>query len=81
MRQQNNSQREKRSAEWRYIVSQRLVSKLDGRRLLVTEIMGSSLRIRFRNTAAPSIELLTDQSEARRFKSLDEVVKSISRWS
>jgi hypothetical protein len=43
--------------------------------------MGSSLRIRFRNTAAPSIELLIDQSEARRFKSLDEVVKSISRWS
>ena len=30
----------------RYVVSQRLVSKIDGGRLLVTEIMGSSLRTR-----------------------------------
>ena len=30
----------------RYVVSQRLVSKINGGRLLVTEIMGSSLRTR-----------------------------------
>ncbi len=38
--------RERLAETLRYIVSQRLVSKVDGGRLLVTEIMGSSLRTR-----------------------------------
>jgi twitching motility protein PilT len=38
--------RERLAATLRYIVSQRLVPKLEGGRLLVTEIMGSSLRTR-----------------------------------
>jgi twitching motility protein PilT len=38
--------RERLADTLRYIVSQRLVSKLNGGRLLVTEIMGSSLRTR-----------------------------------
>lgn len=38
--------RERLADTLRYIVSQRLVNKLDGGRLLVTEIMGSSLRSR-----------------------------------
>jgi twitching motility protein PilT len=38
--------RERLAETLRYIVSQRLVNKVDGGRLLVTEIMGSSLRTR-----------------------------------
>jgi len=38
--------RQRLSETIRYVVSQRLVSKIDGGRLLVTEIMGSSLRTR-----------------------------------
>lgn len=38
--------RERLADTLRYIVSQRLVSKIEGGRLLVTEIMGSSLRTR-----------------------------------
>jgi twitching motility protein PilT len=38
--------RERLAGTLRYIVSQRLVDKIDGGRLLVTEIMGSSLRTR-----------------------------------
>lgn len=38
--------RQRLAATLRYVVSQRLVHKIDGGRLLVTEIMGSSLRTR-----------------------------------
>ena len=38
--------RERLAGTLRYIVSQRLVNKVEGGRLLVTEIMGSSLRTR-----------------------------------
>ena len=38
--------RERLAETLRYVVSQRLVSRIDGGRLLVTEIMGSSLRTR-----------------------------------
>ncbi len=38
--------RERLADTLRYVVSQRLVSKMDGGRMLVTEIMGSSLRTR-----------------------------------
>jgi hypothetical protein len=47
----------------------------------VAIVLSASCSILAANTAAPSIELLIDQSEARCFKSLDEVVKSISGWS
>lgn len=48
----------------RYIVSQRLVSKIDGGRLLVTEIMGSSMRTRE--------TLLYGESENRTFQEIIE---------
>jgi twitching motility protein PilT len=48
----------------RYIVSQRLVSKISGGRLLVTEIMGSSLRTRE--------TLLYGESENRTFQEIIE---------
>jgi twitching motility protein PilT len=38
--------RQRLSETLRYVVSQRLVDKIDGGRLLVTEVMGSSLRTR-----------------------------------
>jgi twitching motility protein PilT len=48
----------------RYIVSQRLVSKIGGGRLLVTEVMGSSLRTRE--------ALLYGESEGRTFQEIIE---------
>ena len=48
----------------RYVVSQRLVSKIEGGRLLVTEIMGSSLRTRE--------TLLYGESENRTFQEIIE---------
>ncbi len=48
----------------RYVVSQRLVSKIGGGRLLVTEIMGSSLRTRE--------TLLYGESENRTFQEITE---------
>src|ERR1700681_4491409 len=48
----------------RYVVSQRLVSKISGGRLLVTEIMGSSLRTRE--------TLLYGESENRTFQEIIE---------
>ena len=38
--------RERLADTLRYIISQRLVTKINGGRMLVTEIMGSSLRTR-----------------------------------
>src|SRR6202045_5200686 len=48
----------------RYIVSQRLVSKIDGGRLLLTEIMGSSLRTRE--------TIIYGESEGRTFQEIIE---------
>src|SRR3954471_14095249 len=45
-REEEQQVRQRLAASLRYVVSQRLVSKTDGGRLLVTEIMGSSLRTR-----------------------------------
>ncbi len=48
----------------RYVVSQRLVSRIDGGRLLVTEIMGTSLRVRE--------ALLYGEAEHRTFREIIE---------
>src|SRR2546430_1270816 len=45
-REEEQQIRQRLAASLRYVVSQRLVSKIGGGRLLVTEIMGSSLRTR-----------------------------------
>lgn len=45
-REEEPQLRQRLAATLRYVVSQRLVNKIDGGRLLVTEIMGSSLRTR-----------------------------------
>ena len=45
-REEEEQLRQRLSETLRYIVSQRLVSKVDGRRLLVTEVVGSNLRTR-----------------------------------
>jgi twitching motility protein PilT len=45
-REEEQQLRQRLAATLRYVVSQRLVSKIGGGRLLVTEIMGSSLRTR-----------------------------------
>ena len=45
-REEEQQVRQRLAAALRYVVSQRLVNKIDGGRLLVTEIMGSSLRTR-----------------------------------
>ncbi len=56
--------RERLADTLRYVVSQRLVNKIDGGRLLVTEIMGSSLRTRE--------TLLYGESENRSFQEIIE---------
>ncbi len=56
--------RERLADTLRYIVSQRLVTKIEGGRLLVTEIMGSSLRTRE--------TLLYGESENRTFQEIIE---------
>jgi twitching motility protein PilT len=45
-REEEQQLRQRLAATLRYVVSQRLVNKIGGSRLLVTEIMGSSLRTR-----------------------------------
>lgn len=45
-RDEEDQIRQRLSETLRYVVSQRLVSKVDGRRLLVTEVLGSNLRTR-----------------------------------
>lgn len=45
-REEEEQIRQRLSETLRYVVSQRLVSKIDGRRLLVTEVLGSNLRTR-----------------------------------
>lgn len=45
-REEEEQIRQRLSETLRYVISQRLVSKIDGRRLLVTEVLGSNLRTR-----------------------------------
>lgn len=45
-REEEQQLRQRLSGTLRYVISQRLVNKVDGGRLLVTEIMGSNLRTR-----------------------------------
>jgi twitching motility protein PilT len=45
-REEEQQVRQRLAATLRYVVSQRLVNRVNGGRLLVTEIMGSSLRTR-----------------------------------
>jgi twitching motility protein PilT len=45
-REEEPQLRQRLSETLRYVVSQRLVSKVDGGRILITEIMGNSLRTR-----------------------------------
>jgi len=45
-REEEEQIRQRLSETLRYVVSQRLVSKIDGRRLLITEVLGSNLRTR-----------------------------------
>lgn len=45
-REEEQQLRQRLSGTLRYVISQRLVNKIDGGRLLVTEIMGSNLRTR-----------------------------------
>lgn len=45
-REEEPQLRQRLAATLRYVISQRLVTKIDGGRVLVTEIMGSSLRTR-----------------------------------
>jgi len=45
-REEEQQVRQRLAASLRYVVSQRLVNKIGGGRLLVTEVMGSSLRTR-----------------------------------
>ena len=45
-REEEQQVRQRLAASLRYVVSQRLINRVDGGRLLVTEVMGSSLRTR-----------------------------------
>lgn len=45
-REEEEQIRQRLSETLRYVISQRLVSKVDGRRLLVTEVLGNNLRTR-----------------------------------
>lgn len=56
--------RERLAGSLRYVISQRLVPKKDGGRLLVTELMGSSLRTRE--------VIVLGESETRRFSDIIE---------
>lgn len=61
--------RQRLSATLRYVVSQRLVNKIGGGRLLVTEIMGSSLRTRE--------TILYGESENKSFQEIIEAGTSL----
>ena len=68
-REEEQQVRQRLAATLRYVVSQRLVNKIGGGRLLVTEIMGSSLRTRetivygeSENKTLAAIELVADNA-------------------
>ncbi len=68
-REEEQQLRQRLSATLRYVVSQRLVSKTEGGRLLVTEIMGSSLRTRE--------TILYGESENKSFQEIIEAGSSL----
>ena len=68
-REEEQQVRQRLSATLRYVVSQRLVNKIDGGRLLVTEIMGSSLRTRE--------TILYGESENKSFQEIIEAGSSL----
>lgn len=70
-REEEAQLRQRLAATLRYVVSQRLVNKTDGGRLLVTEIMGSNLRTRE--------TILYGESENKSFQEIIEAA-STSGW-
>jgi twitching motility protein PilT len=70
-RDEEQQVRERLAGSLRYIVSQRLVPKKEGGRLLVTELMGSNLRSRE--------AMLLGEGETRRFADIIEAA-TISGW-
>jgi twitching motility protein PilT len=70
-REEEAQLRQRLAATLRYVVSQRLVNKIDGGRLLVTEIMGSNLRTRE--------TILYGESENKSFHEIIEAA-STSGW-
>lgn len=68
-REEEQQVRQRLAATLRYVVSQRLVNKIDGGRLLVTEIMGSSLRTRE--------TILYGESENKSFQEIIEAGSSL----
>ena len=68
-REEEQQLRQRLAATLRYVVSQRLVSKIGGGRLLVTEIMGSSLRTRE--------TILYGESENKSFQEIIEAGSSL----
>jgi twitching motility protein PilT len=68
-REEEQQVRQRLSATLRYVVSQRLVNKIDGGRLLATEIMGSSLRTRE--------TILYGESENKSFQEIIEAGSSL----
>jgi twitching motility protein PilT len=68
-REEEPQLRQRLAATLRYVVSQRLLSKIEGGRLLVTEIMGSSLRTRE--------TILYGESENKSFQEIIEAGSSV----
>jgi twitching motility protein PilT len=69
LREEEQQVRQRLAATLRYVVSQRLVNKIEGGRLLVTEIMGSSLRTRE--------TMLYGESENKSFQEIIEAGSSL----
>ena len=75
-REEEEQVRERLSETLRYVVSQRLVSKIGGGRLLVTEIMGSNLRTRetilYGESENKSFQEITEASSPLGWHSFDQ---------
>ena len=75
-REEEDQIRQRLSETLRYIVSQRLVSKVDGKRLLVTELMGSNLRsqetIRYGEADARSFNDIIEAGSAQGWHTFDQ---------
>jgi twitching motility protein PilT len=72
-REEEQQVRQRLAATLRYVVSQRLVSKVGGGRLLVTEIMGSSLRTRE--------TIVYGESESKSFQEIIEAGSSLGWYT
>jgi twitching motility protein PilT len=69
-REEEQQLRQRLAETVRYVISQRLVAKVGGGRLMVSEIMGSSLRTRE--------TILYGEAEG---KSFQEIIESARRWA